>query len=44
MGVFPMVLVPMFLVPMSGLLHLIALGRLRQAGVLEPTLVSRSAS
>jgi hypothetical protein len=44
MGVFPMVLVPMFLVPMSGLLHLIALGRLRQAGVLEPTLVSRSTS
>ena len=29
-GVFPMVLVPMFLVPMSVLLHVIALGKLRQ--------------
>jgi hypothetical protein len=35
MGVFPMVLVPMFLVPMSALLHAIALGKLRQRGALD---------
>ena len=44
MGVFPLVMVPMFLVPMSVLLHLIALARLQQAGALDPTLVPRSAS
>lgn len=44
MGVFPLVMVPMFLVPMSVLLHLIALGRLWQARALDPTLVPRSAS
>jgi hypothetical protein len=44
MGVFPLVTVPMFLVPMSVLLHLIALGRLWQARALDPTLLPRSAS
>ena len=33
MGVFPMILVPMFLVPVSGLLHLVALWRLWRESV-----------
>ena len=39
MGVFPMILVPMFAVPISVLLHLIALGKLRQEGEFRPGLI-----
>jgi hypothetical protein len=44
MGVFPMVLVPTFAVPVSVLLHLIALGRLRREVRLGSDLVPKAAS
>jgi hypothetical protein len=37
MGVFPMIVVPIFAVPISVILHLLALGRLRRAVHLRPS-------
>jgi hypothetical protein len=42
MGVFPLILVPMFAVPMSVLLHILALGRLSQESKLDWTPVPRA--
>jgi hypothetical protein len=44
MGVFPLVLVPTFAVPMSVLLHVVALWRLRREVKLDSVLVLRAAS
>ena len=43
MGIFPMILVPTFAVPVSVLLHLLALGRLRHGARLGSGLVARPA-
>lgn len=44
MGVFPLILVPTFAVPVSVLLHLLALGRLRRQVRLGPGLVPKPAN
>jgi hypothetical protein len=44
MGVFPMILVPTFAVPVSVLLHLLALGQLRRQGAFGSGLVPNPAN
>jgi hypothetical protein len=44
MGVFPMILVPTFAVPVSVLLHLLVLGRLRREVRLGSGLVPKAAT
>jgi hypothetical protein len=44
MGVFPMVLVPTFAVPVSVLLHLLALGKLRREAQARSELMPKVAS
>ncbi len=44
MGVFPMILVPIFAVPVSVLLHLLALGKLRREVQFRSKLVPKAAS
>jgi hypothetical protein len=42
MGVFPLILVPTFAVPLSVMLHVVALGRLRREGRTNARVVARS--
>jgi hypothetical protein len=43
MGVFPLILVPTFVVPLSAILHVIALARLRHGARSDARLVARTA-